>query len=378
MTLKDQLTKILQIVPQLPPSVNGLGDYALNLARQLRREYNIETHFIVGTPNWQGASSIEDFPIQKVETDSAEALLSLLFSDSNQSTSASTVPILLHYVGYGYAKRGCPIWLVKGLELWKSKTANSHLVTMFHEVYASGTPWTSAFWLSPLQQNLAGRLLKLSDRCLTSKQNYAEILYQLVRSKQGSITSLPVFSNIGEPEVVLPLAKRTRRLVVFGHRNSRSQVYQECRPALEQICQALKIEEICDIGVPTDLELSEINGIPILEKGITEATEISKILLDSVAGFLNVPPPAYLAKSGVFAAYCAHKLISCMIGSSTVLIDGLQSGKHYWSTGDQSRLLSLELGQEIADNAYSWYQTHNLSAQARIFAKYLGQKVEGK
>jgi hypothetical protein len=373
-TPKNQPIKIVQIVPQLPPSINGLGDYAFNLAGQLRKYYQIETIFIVGDRNWQGSTAIEDFPIQKVETASAEALLYLLSTNGNQSVSSQKVSVLLHYVGYGYAQRGCPVWLVKALERWKAKNTNSRLVTMFHEVYASGyfLPWTSAFWLSPLQKSLASRLAEISDRCLTSKESYAEILYQLARVKLGSITSLPVFSNIGEPDYVPPLAKRSRRLVVFGHRNSRSQVYQQCRTALESTCQALKIEEIYDIGIPTDLELSTINGIPVVEKGVTESTEISKILLDSVAGFLNVPPPAYLAKSGIFAAYCAHKLISCMTSYSQVPIDGLQGGKHYWSTSDQDRQLCLNLGQEIVDNAYAWYQNHNLSIQSKIFANYLG------
>jgi hypothetical protein len=369
--LKNKPIKVIQIVPQLPPYVNGLGDYAMNLARQLRKDYKIQTHFVVGDRHWEGATAIEDFPIQKVESDSAEALLSLLSSDSNQSISASTVPILLHYVGYGYAKKGCPVWLVKGLERWKANNANSHLVTMFHEVYASGPPWTSAFWLSGQQQNLAGRLLKLSNRCLTSKQSYAEILYKLARVKQGSITSLPVFSNIGESEYVPPLAERTRRLVVFGSRNARLQVYQRCRAGLTQTCQALEIQEIFDIGVYTALDLSEINGIPIVEKGVTQAPEISKILLDSVAGFLNFPLPPYLAKSTIFAAYCAHRLIPCMVSFSTTSIDGLQTGKHYWSVDSQSKHLCLEVGQEIADNAHAWYQTHSLTVQAKIFKDQL-------
>jgi hypothetical protein len=37
--------EIIQVVPMLPPAIDGLGDYALNLARQLRREFNQETHF---------------------------------------------------------------------------------------------------------------------------------------------------------------------------------------------------------------------------------------------------------------------------------------------------------------------------------------------
>lgn len=371
LTKANKATKVIQIIPQLPPSINGVGDYALNLARQMRKDYQIETTFIVGDRYWEGAIAIEDFPIKKVETNSAEALLSLIYNNSSQLVSTPRIPVLLHYVGYGYAKRGCPVWLLKALERWKIKNINSFLVTMFHEVYASGQPWTSAFWLSPLQQNIAGRLLKLSDRYLTSKQSYAEILYKLARVKQGSITSVPVFSTVGEPEYFPPLAERTRRLVVFGNRNAKLQVYQQCHAGLAQICQALEIKEIFDIGVSTGLNLSKINGIPIVEKGVTQAPEISKILLDSVAGFLNFPPPPYLAKSSIFAAYCTHRLIPCMVSFSTTPIDGLQTGKHYWSVDSQSNHLCLETGQEIADNAHVWYQTHSLTMQAKIFKDHL-------
>lgn len=360
----NKFTQIICIVPRLPPAIDGVGDYGLNLATQLRKDFAIDTHFVVGDPNWTGAINIEGFPISKVSASSASSLLSSLLS-----LDISTV--LLQYGGYGYAKRGCPLWLVEALESWKSSNANARLITMFHEIYASGPIWTSAFWLSNLQRNLTARLVQLSDRCLTSKQEYAEILHQLCRAKQAQIACLPVFSNLGEPECVPPLAKRTRRLVVFGHRNSRVQVYQKCSEALEQTCQALEIEEICDIGVPTGLELSTINGTPVVEKGVTETTQLSNILLDSVVGFLNFPPPAHLAKSTVFATYCAHRLIPNMVPTCTVPIDGIQSGKHYWSTNDQSKQLCLEVGQEIADNAHAWYQTHSLPVQAKIFAAFL-------
>jgi hypothetical protein len=372
--LTNSSIKIIQIVPQLPPSINGLGDYALNLARQLRKDCGIETIFVVGDRHWHGASVIEGFIVQQVSADSAEALHLLLSAQANSVVSTSVIPILLHYVGYGYAERGCPTWLIAGLGQWLSSMANSRLVTMFHEVSASGPPWTSAFWLSRHQRKLAAHLVQLSDRCLTSNQGYAEILCKLCPSQQSPITPLPVFSNLGEPAAVPPLAERTRRLVVFGHCNSKLQVYQQCQTTLQQICQTYGIEEICDIGVPTGLGLCAINHVPIVEKGVMEATEVSQILLDAVVGFLNHPPPAYLAKSSVFAAYCAHRLLPVTVAASKVPIDALQSGKHFWSTADQNNQcnqLNLEMGQAIANNAYDWYQTHRLPIQAKIFATYL-------
>jgi hypothetical protein len=101
MELKVQAI-IFQIVPQLPPAIDGVGDYALNLASQLRCDHALETEFMVCDPTWQGESEIEGFPVHKLNSRSSTDLIAQL----NQ-LQATTV--LLHYVGYGYAKRGCPI-----------------------------------------------------------------------------------------------------------------------------------------------------------------------------------------------------------------------------------------------------------------------------
>lgn len=371
MKRKNQPLKIIQIVPQLPPSINGLGDYALNLARQLWKDYEIETLFVVGHPNWQGATAIEDFPIQQVLAHSAEALFFLLSTDSNQLVSDPTVPVLLHYVGYGYAKRGCPVWLVEGLERWKTNNPKSCLVTMFHELNASGPPWKSAFWLSGQQRNLVARLAQLSNSCLTSQQLYAETLYELSHGKQTQIHTLPIFSNIGESEQVSPLAKRHRRLVVFGSGSSRLKVYRESLIELRHACQVLAIEKIWDIGPSIDLTLYPVKDVPVVEIGSQPAGEISAILSNSLAGFIHHDPD-FLAKSGIFAAYCAHGLLPVNTRSSVLQLNGIKSGEHYWVPDAQTTSLkNIVEAQTIATNAYSWYQTHNLTTQTKIFANQL-------
>jgi len=361
----NHLTNVYSVVPRLPPAIDGVGDYALNLARQLRKDFNIQTHFIVGNPTWSGKSEIEGFSVDRVIDSDAEQLTNLLSGDR-------PYPVLLHYVGYGYAKRGCPIWLVDGLQRWKSLYPQRSLTTMFHELYASSNlPWTSTFWLSPLQKNLVARLAKLSDRCITSMQSYARSLQNLVPTRNLEVSSLPVFSNIGELDYVSPLLERTRRLVTFGHKNSRIQIYGDYLTDLQEICESLDIEEIYDVGNPTGLVLSHIGNIPVIEKGITESSEISNILKDSIVGFLKFPPPAHLGKSTIFAAYCSHGLIPCMVSASTTSIDGLEVDKHYFSTSNTNSRLSLKSAQEIANNAYNWYELHNLSHQAINFVDNL-------
>lgn len=357
---------VTSIITRLPPSVDGVGDYALNLALRLRKDFGIETHFVVGDPTWTGATEIEGFLINQVSGCSANALLSLLPSRSQQSTT-----VLLHYVNYGYAKRGCPVWLVDGLQRWRSASVNRFVVTMFHEVYASGPPWTSSFWLSPLQRNLAARVAQLSDRCLTSRQDYAKLLYKLSLGKHTQLPTLPVFSTLGEPDWVPPLAERERRIVVIGSPSNRLRVYRESFAELELTCQLLRINEIWDIGPSTTITLSTVNGVPVVELGPLSAAEISSILSTSLVGFFNYNPE-FLAKSTIFAAYCAHGLLPVSPQGSALPVDSIEVGKHYWMPeGSTTGLKELQQMQAIADHAYTWYQTHNLSVHARIFFRHL-------
>jgi hypothetical protein len=368
LTIMNPLPRITAIVPRLPPAVNGLGDYGLNLALQLRQDFGLVTDFIVGDPNWVGGTSIEGFAVKQVAAKSATALLDLL---PNQSDFPAKV--LLHYVGYGYAKRGCPVWLVEGLDYWKKAASNRCLATMFHEIYAFGPIWTSQFWTSPLQKKLATRLTFQSNLCFTSKQGYAEIIYQLSQGKHTKIPALPVFSTIGEPDKITPLLERPRRLVVFGNGGSRARVYQRSRLALERTCRELEITEIVDIGPSLGFEVEPVQGIPVISMGVKNAQEISSLLSNSLVGFFDYPTE-YLAKSTIFAAYCAHKVIPIGVFYEGLNVDNLEAGKHYWLADRHQGRMNLLVGQLIAENAYSWYQSHNLSAQARAFANYLMAK----
>lgn len=355
---------IIQIVPQLPPAINGVGDYALSLARQMRQDFDLGTHFIVGDHVWSGTTEVDGFAVSQLKAHSPATLLALL-QNSNSTT------VLLHYVGYGYAKRGCPTWLINSLEQWKANHPKARLATMFHEVYASGPPWTSAFWLSALQKGLAARLARVSDRLLTSKELYAEILQKMSRGKHTQIPTLPVFSSVGEPESLLTLAQRKPQLVVFGGHNNRGRVYQKSLAKLNLVCQTLGIKEIIDIGSPTGLSLSTMDTVPIVEMGQQSIPQVSEILSNALVGFLDYNP-GYLAKSSIFAAYCAHGLLPINALGSFSLIDGIMPGEHYWFP-DQSltHLNSWKEMQAIANNAHDWYQSHNICKQSQVFYGFL-------
>ena len=355
----NQLTNVYSIVPRLPPAIDGVGDYALNLARQLRKDFNIQTHFIVGNSQWNGASELEGFPVTQVTNNSSKHLVKLLSGDLLS-------PVLLHYVGYGYAKRGCPVWLVDGLQRWKSLYPQRSLVTMFNKISASSNrPWESSFWLSSLKRNLAARLAQMSDRCITSKQLYGDIITQISNGKHSQVPFLPVFSNVGEPDRVSPLSERQKQLVVFGGVANRIRVYQESQAVLDQVCQTLSIQEILDLGTPTGQTPQSIGSVPILELGQLLPEKISEIMSIAIAGFLNYNPD-FLAKSTIFAAYCAHGLLPISAKGSSSVIDEIESGKHYWVL-NEDKLKDVKMLEAIANNANSWYSCHSLSIQSKNF-----------
>lgn len=358
--------QIVQIVTRLSPAIDGVGDYALNLARQLRKDFGIETTFVVGDPKWMGDSSLEGFTVRRVTARSPDSLLSLL------PNSMDRIPLLLHYVGYGYATRGCPFWLFEGLQRWKETSSNRYLATMFHEIYATGPPWTSTFWLSSLQKNLAAGLSRLSDECMTNRNGYVKILRELSQGKHTKLAALPIFSGVGEPVLELPpLADRQPRLVIFGGRNSRRRVFEKASHALKWACQTLGVEEILDVGPSTGLQPSEVGGVPVNCVGEKTAEDVSALLIDSIVGFFDYPPE-FLAKSSIFAAYCAHGILPVgNVVADPVPADGLEVGKHYWIADARAAAISIGEGQIIADNAHSWYQEHDLSFHAHTFAACL-------
>jgi hypothetical protein len=367
----------IQIVPKLFPAVDGVGDYALSLAHQLRQDFEIETHFLVGDPNWSGEKEIDGFKISQVTAQTSQNLVSTL-------TGIGTAPsIVLQYVGGGYAKRACPTWLVNGLARYQADRTNCKLVTMFHETYGSGPPyygqdppWISAFWLAPLQRNIAGRLASLSHGCITSRAHFKEQLNHLTHRQETSIAVAPVFSNVGEAQQISTLKNRQPILAVFGGNRSRSRVYEQFAAEIRAACQLLEIEKIYDIGPSTGLDLTAVGNVPVVCLGEKTVLEIGKILLNSRAGILNYHPE-FLAKSGMYAAYSAYGVMPIVVSSNVVRVDGrdgLHAREHYWpmvavSANNLAPVkLNLAVAQTIASNAATWYRSHNLSAHAQIFA----------
>ncbi|HEX5758309.1 MAG TPA: glycosyltransferase family 1 protein [Thermoanaerobaculia bacterium] len=327
-------SRLVQLVPALPPPEEGVGNFALTLG---------------------GALAERGFHGRCL----AAAALPARRPDELAAALAAERTVLLHYVNYGYQRRGCPGWLVEALTRWKAAAPSRRLITMFHEVHASGPPWRSSFWLRPRQRQLAARLLRLSDAAVTSLDRYAGILRRWRRDV--AIDVRPVFSTVGEPAAVPPLAERPRRLLLFGGAGVRRRAWEGRQAELLAACRGLEIEEVWDAGPPAGAP-ARLDGSRVRQLGVLPAAEISARLLDVVAGF-TAYPPGFLGKSTAFAAYCAHGVLPVCAWRN-----GEASGPPpHWSP----RRPAPVDPQAVADAARAWYAEHSLARQAAAFAERL-------
>jgi len=352
--------EIVQIVPAFPPAVSGIGDYALLLAEELRHRHHLHTRFIVGDPDWAGAAEADGFPVTRVNTRSAKSIEWLL----NERAGAD-LPVLLHYVGYGYEKRGCPLWLVKGVEEWRRAPGYRFLATMFHELYAFGPPWRSSFWTSPLQRWLTTRLAGLSDACVTNLRRFARYLEPRLASHSQRVNVFPVFSNVGE--FYRKEAHRRNEMVIFGGSGWREAAYANSNGALINVCRRLNIDQIHDIGP----RLSARFELPVKVEwqGALPAPAVSEIMRNARFGFFTYPIP-FLGKSGVFAAYASHGLVPVTVdGNDEKNEDQLQLNRHFLTCVALAR--NVDTAPVMGERVHDWYAKHCLSVQAQKYASLL-------
>lgn len=305
---------MIHIVPSIPPSFNGLGDYC----------YQLWKHWPAPRPEWHVAAAV-------VPPGASEAWLEVhihgfehsaqgLFETLQQSKAETVV---LHYVGYGYEKRGAPGWLPRALEDWKTKSGGK-LVVMFHELYATGPPWKSEFWFCLPQKRIAGQLAKLADRWITSCPRYVRVLCEILGAEVSRGEMIPVGSNI-EPIQAQdadrpwpPEISGKIKVAVFGMPLTRLRALRAHRNLLRTLFERNLVDEVLLIG-KSDKAESVTSETRQLIDGLGKSSvfvdaldltveEISKQLLDCHIGLVQ-NSFEILYKSTAYSAFATHGVL---------------------------------------------------------------------
>ncbi len=340
---------LVQIAPELPPAISGVGHYAALVAHSLRDGHGIDSTFYPA----KGPGGEERLKH---------------FLDSQADV------VLLQYSGYGYAAKGCPFWLVRALERWKKAKPGRRLVTVFHELAASGKPWESSFWLRPLQSSLVRRVARLSDAILTSRDANRRELAALGIPDAPRVDVLPIFSNVGEPRAFVPHREREDILTVFGTSGRREEVYRHGAALIAELCGRLGITKILDIGPECAAVPPALGGAAVESRGEISAEEIHSLLSRTKIGVVDYPANI-LAKSGIFAAYAAHGAAPVVLAREPLAgEDGLRRGAQYFLNGGPTSAAEAEV---IGEAAFNWYREHGTAAHASWIAAAVGKHSNG-
>ena len=175
----------------VPDATGGIRDYAENIKRawsQLGIDCRVQPlseSDVLATPLWS--------QLQNPQVDGVDPIV-----------------LIVHYSGYGYESRGLCGWLLRELRLARVHIGlRLRVVVMFHELYASGPPWRSAFWLQGRQATIAADLAALGDVAITNTEFHARWLEQQLGQRRR-VDVWPVFSNVGEPDAPAPFGALAR------------------------------------------------------------------------------------------------------------------------------------------------------------------------
>ncbi|MBB3179449.1 hypothetical protein [Variovorax sp. Sphag1AA] len=276
-------------------------------------------------------------------------------SPTTDSSSWTGDLLLLHFSCYGFQKRGVPLWLVKRIGSLRHQFRSFGVV--FHELFASGPPWGSAFWLNGIQKQIARELLSVSDFWLTNRSESARWL--LDQSREAPHRVLPVFSSVGELDDIG--TERLPHMVVFGSSGVRANVYQWADGEIFRRARNAGLE-IHDIGPPQQdpalLQRFEQEGV--VAHGRLSAAEVSAKLATAAYGALAYPSD-YVSKSSIFAAYCAHGICPVLLFKEYGSYDGLSPNVHY-IPGFEALATSAANARAIGREARDWYEPHRIDA----------------
>lgn len=373
---------LTHLTPRFLPQIDGLGDYSRLMAEHLRDSFAIQSRFVVGDPQWKQLEKSDDNPfmVEAVDHRSAADLELKLYE---------TETVVVHYVPYGYHVRGVPFWINRGLRRWKHAKSGRRLIIVLHEVWASGPPWKSEFYLSFLQRRLVSGLHRLSNGVLTST---ALMKGMLDKIEPGKTRLMPI------PSALPPMNAQTERIfhqqgpivvIAFGQEESRRLSIQ----AHEKLLCALHAEKLlqgvtvvgkgANSGENSSADIRLLRGFlpaELIQAYSNVTPERGAKLLQQADLFLSYYPSILACKSSALTAALAAGCVPVLPEAKAPepLGEGVDILACDGSERQITRILTLirqgRLGS-IGEAGWRWYDQHASWASA---ASEMARLIQGR
>lgn len=353
------MKNIIQITPTYPPNIGGVGHYAELLANHLIKKGVKSKFFVTDFSDFNKNNKIELFGKRTSK-------LSKLLENSNAKQ------VILHFSGYGYATRGLCFDLIKSIKEWKNRNKKRQLITIFHEIYATGPIYRMSFWTYIPQKYLAKTLFKLSDLVLTTTKENQSIL-SLFKPKKKVILS-NVFSNIGNVKHYKKLNERKKIAIIFGGVYQKEILYKDMMSNQNNYLNLLNrlfIEKIIDVG-PKITEIKKIGHIPIKSMGVKSKKFISNLLSDAKAGLVFYPV-SQMTKSGIVASYASHGVLIINFCKNKILRSNeFFPGLYFISDVEKKNNVSY---QKIVNKINKFYMNNNIKKTVLFINNFLKKNI---
>jgi glycosyltransferase involved in cell wall biosynthesis len=363
------MNSLLHIAPQLPPAIDGVGDYCWNLWR----------HWPEAEPDWQFvvARGAEESAAHWPQVAISGFALNARGLESALECAGAGV-VVLHYVGYGFQPKGIPLWLPRALRTWRQANSRHRLVTMFHETYARSSPLRSPFWVAPFARKIMRALARHSDAWVTSCERYLSQSITEFSADPRLGHMIPIGSNVLAAGSLSTSSQRRNgklRVVIFGLSRTRLWALERHWRLLRALSKAGRIAHVTLLGQspgPDDERMMNAlrarvgNQVSWRERFNLSAPDLSEELSAHDCGLL-ANEPDILTKSGVFAALAGHgvvPIVSARVGTvvpellrQAVLVnDDAQSiGEIIERLGVDAVVSRMRTGiREFAERELSW------------------------
>ena len=310
------MSNLVHIVPQLPPAIDGVGDYCWNLWKHWP-EQSSDWKFLVTRGADETVATYPGAKVRQFERNAASLV------DALDKSNCHTV--VLHYVGYAYQPKGIPVWLPRALRSWRRPSGKQppaplgrQAIVMFHEMYARSSPLRSPFWVAPVAQRIIQDLVRTADIWVTSCERYfGQLVVEFgAQATAGRIGPSP--SNVPAPlGLDVSPSNGKLRIAVFGLARTRIWALERHWKLLRALHRAGLIEHITLIGKRPAAQddkdwrhLAEQIGPDLRWRTRFDllVEEISSEMAGHDLGLL-ANEPDILTKSGVFAALAAHGVV---------------------------------------------------------------------
>ena len=331
---------ILHIVPEHP----NKADIALSIANGLQKSHQIDSTFYC-------LDKLDEYSRILYGFDVINTPLSSL--TENTPSSITTVILHVYYATYRALnnKNDSHDFITQLKKTVEQRSLK--LITIFHDIPTNRLH--SLFIINPLHQSLTKQLAELSTSVITNNTFYQQ---HLNKNANKNTISVNHFSRVGELKSNNLLGASRCDLVILGG-VERADIYKK-KSFLKQASEALKINQIVDIGEPLNWDKIDTKGLNVRQMGSLIKSDISNQLTISKVGIMDYSRyPSCLGKSSAFNAFKAHGVAPLLLNDIGRKSDDIISGVNYFTPKDLETLKSNRTIARMAHTNYAHYQTHN-------------------